>query len=97
MNRKQRRQMSKNLGIMEFQRKLPFAKKMELIRENILAGKQREEEFRLEVEQSLAKQDAEKEDQVIAGIAEAKVRTKGISLTKATTEAQKEYKKTHLR
>ena len=48
MNRNERRKMSKKLGIMSFQQKLPRNKKFELIRENIIAGKQRQIEMKEE-------------------------------------------------
>ena len=44
MNRRERRATAKRLGIMEYQRKLPIAKRFELIRENIIAGKKMHEE-----------------------------------------------------
>jgi len=45
MNRKDRRRMAKNLGIMKYQQKLPLNQKFELIRENIISGKKSHEEF----------------------------------------------------
>jgi hypothetical protein len=45
MNRKERRNTSKKLGIMQYQRNLPLKKKMSLMRENIIAGNKIHEEF----------------------------------------------------
>lgn len=45
MNRRERRKMSKKLGIMEFQQKLSRDKKFSLIAENIQTGKQSHLEF----------------------------------------------------
>ena len=54
MNRKERRQMSKRLGILQYQRQLPRNKKFELMRENIISGKKMHNEF---VEKSRIMQD----------------------------------------
>jgi hypothetical protein len=45
MNRKERRAMSKRLGIMAYQQKLPRDKKFNIIHENIISGKLMHEEF----------------------------------------------------
>jgi hypothetical protein len=45
MNRKERRQTSKRLGILQYQQKLPLKKKLALIRENIIQGKQMHQEY----------------------------------------------------
>jgi len=45
MNRRDRRSMSKRLGIAEYQRQLPRNKKFELMRENIISGKKLHNEF----------------------------------------------------
>ena len=45
MNRKERRNMSKRLGILKYQQKLPFDKKIALIRENIISGKRMHKEY----------------------------------------------------
>jgi len=45
MNRRERRKTAKRLGIMQYQKKLPRDAKFNLIRENLIAGKQTHEEF----------------------------------------------------
>jgi hypothetical protein len=73
MNRKERRRMSKRLGIMEYQRKLPRNKKFELIRENIISGRKLHEEFirksQLTQEELAAEAEVQKEYQLAAKIA----------------------------
>ena len=91
MNRRDKRHMSKRLGIMQFQMKLPRNKKFELMRENILAGKKREEEVKEEIKQQTNKFIEEKEVQIISHIAEDLAKLKNISITDAMEEARMKY------
>lgn len=59
MNRKERRRMSKRLGIMQYQNKLTRQQKFNLIRENIITGKKMHQE---NVEKNITLQE-ELEDQ----------------------------------
>jgi len=93
MNRKEKRSMSKRLGIMEFQRKLPLNKKLDLIRENIKAGKQKQQELKEELRVSLNKQEEEIESKVIYNLAIDIAKLKHISFEEATIEANEEYMK----
>jgi len=91
MNRKERRRMSKKLGIMEFQKKLPLNKKFSLVRENIIAGKQMQKELNEQLRVSLKSQEEEVESKVIHHLAENIEKTKHISPIEAIEEAKKEY------
>jgi len=88
MNRAQRRQMSKKLGIMEYQNSLPRDKKYNLMRENILAGKQRELEVKEETRIKEEEQLAEKESKALESLAKIISQTKKISLVEAINEAK---------
>jgi len=44
MNHKERRKMSKRLGILQYQQKLSRSRKFDLLRENIISGKQMHKE-----------------------------------------------------
>lgn len=93
MNRRQRRQMSKNLGIMEFQQKLPREKKFELIRQNIIEGRKIHEEF---IEKNRIEGNAlseKTESDVIYHIAEDIAKRKKIPVMDAMKEAHEEYEK----
>ena len=93
MNRKERRRMSKNLGIMQYQQKLTRAQKFNLIHENVVAGKLREREVTEEVRQDINKQLEEKETEVVYNMAEDIAKRRGIPVIDALEEAQKLYEK----
>ena len=93
MNRRERRHMSKKLGILQHQQKLPLNKRLELMRENILAGKQKEEEFKDQVERDIRKQIDQKESDIIYSIAEKIAKDKSIPLMDAMRLAEIEYRK----
>jgi hypothetical protein len=95
MNRKQRRQMSKNLGILEYQQKLPWKKKMNIVSDNIIAGKQAQMEFNEKVQQMIDEQTEKKQSEVVESLAQFIAKQKNISLIAATEEARVEYKKQH--
>ena len=81
--------MSRKLGIMQFQQKLPRAKKLEIMRENVISGKKREQEVAEETRISLEKQEQEKRSRAVSSLAEFVSKLKGISIVEATAEAQK--------
>jgi hypothetical protein len=93
MNRKDRRKMSHNLGIMQYQQKLPLNKKFELIRENIIAGKQQHAEFVAEVERQQHLTQEEKDSENIQLLAQHIAKQKSIAVIDALEEAQKTYYK----
>jgi len=93
MNRKQRRETSKRLGILQFQQKLSISKKFELMRLNIIAGKQREAEVKEEVRQEINVQLEKKESDVIYSIAEFIAKQKNIPIIDAMDEAQRMHDK----
>ena len=91
MNRRDRRRMSKKLGILQYQQKLSRSKKFELMSENILAGKKLQEETK---EKNRINQNSgieELESQQVFSIAENIAKRKGITVIDALPEAQKEY------
>jgi hypothetical protein len=91
MNRRDRRKMAHKLGILQYQQKLPFNKKFELIRENIIAGKKREIEVTVEVQrrQNLSQDERESED--IEFLAKEIAQSEKIPLIDALEKAQKQY------
>lgn len=93
MNRKDKRKMSKNLGIMSYQQKLPRNKKFELMRQNIIEGKKKQLEVKEEVRQQINKILEEKESQIIYHLAEDIAKKKQIPVIDALEEAQAEYQK----
>ena len=93
MNRREKRQLSKNLGIMEYQQKLPRNKKFELIRENIIAGKQVHKEFVEKSRVALTAQLEETESEKVFHTAEDIAEQKKIPVIDAMEEAQKQFDK----
>ena len=92
MNRRDRRKLSHNLGILQYQSKLPIDKRLNLMRENIIAGKKRQLEVKEEVRQQINKILDEKESQIIHHIAEDIAKRKQISVDDAMEEAKNELK-----
>jgi len=93
MNRRERRLTSKRLGIMQYQQKLPLKKRLNLMHENIIAGKQMERENAEAVRQSINSQMEEKESQVVYALAEGIAKRKSIPVMDAMAEAQAEFDK----
>lgn len=93
MNRKERRSMSKKLGILQYQQTLPLNKKFTLIRENILAGKQKEQEFKERINNDISNQLDQKQSDIIYHLAETMAKEKNISLIDAMEIVQSKYKK----
>lgn len=91
MNRKERRKMSKKLGIMQYQQKLSRNKKFDLIRENIILGKKMQNEAQEEIRQQDNKFIDQKESEIIFHIAEDIAKRKQIPIIDAMEEAKKEY------
>ena len=93
MNRKERRQASHRLGIMQYQQKLPLKKRLNLMRENIIAGKKREQEVAEEVRRVQNLSQDERDSENIQFLAESIAREKKIPVIDALEEAQKKYYK----
>jgi len=93
MNRKERRKMSKNLGILQYQQKLPRKSKFELIRENIIAGHKQENEFKQEVQRKLNLTQDEIDNENIQYLAEQIAKLEKIPLIDALEKAQLQYAK----
>jgi hypothetical protein len=88
MNRKERRRTSKNLGIMEYQKKLSRKEKFDLMRENIISGKEQHKQYVDEVRRQQSMTKEEKESERINVLAEQIAKSKNISLIDAVEEAQ---------
>jgi actin-related protein len=82
--------MSKKLGIMEFQSKLPLNKRLDLMRQNIEAGKQMEFQNSEESRRSIENQLIEKESIATYSRAEFIAKNQNIPLVDALDIAQKE-------
>jgi hypothetical protein len=93
MNHRERRRMSKKLGIRQYQQKLPRNKKFELLRENIIAGNKLERENAEAVRVDIQAQMEQIESQSVFSIAEVIAKRKGIAVLDAMEEAQKEINK----
>ena len=93
MNRKERRQLSRRLGIMKYQQKLPRNKKFELIAENIIAGNQQHLEFCNEVERLQSLTQEERDSENIQILAEQISKNQKIEMASAVEKAQKLYYK----
>jgi hypothetical protein len=91
MNRKDRRRTAKRLGIMQYQQKLPLKKRLELMHENVIIGKQMEKENAEKTRLDIAAQLEEKESQSVYHLAEGIASTKKIAVIDAMAEAQKEF------
>jgi hypothetical protein len=91
MNRKDRRRTSHKLGIQQYQQKLPLKKRLELLHENILYGKQMEKENAEKTKLDIAAQMEEKESQTVYHLAEDLAKIKKIPVIDAMAEAQKEF------
>lgn len=93
MNRKERRRVSKNLGILQYQQKLPRKKKFELMRENIISGHKQEAEFKQEIERRQQLTQEERDDENIQFMAKKISENEKIPLIDALEKAQKHYAK----
>lgn len=93
MNRRERRRMSKRLGIMKYQKNLPRNKRFELIKENIISGKQQHNEF-LENNRIQQNRTAEEvEADAIEFMSQYIAESQKIPLVDAIKIAQEKYKK----
>jgi hypothetical protein len=93
MNRRERRQTAKNLGILQYQQKLPRNKKFELMRENIILGHKQEKEFREEVKRRQELSEDQKDEENIQHMAKQIADKEKMSLIDALEIAQKRYAK----
>jgi 3-hydroxyacyl-CoA dehydrogenase len=91
MNRFERRKMSKKLGIMRYQQKLPRNKRFNLMYENIIEGKKIQKEVAEEVRKQTDTLIEEKTSQIITHLAEDIAKRKKIPIIDAMKEAEKEY------
>ena len=91
MNRKQKRETSHKLGILQYQQKLTRSQKFNLMRENILAGKKTEQEVKENVRQQINIQIEEKESNIINHLAEDISKMKKIPFIDAIEDAKKEF------
>lgn len=91
MNRKQRRQLSKHMGILKFQSNLPYDKKRKLISENLLDGKARHMQFEQETYNKIMTDLQEKENLIKQGII-SKLVEEGMTIEDAQIKANILYK-----
>lgn len=93
MNRRERRQVSKRLGILDYQRKLPREKRFELIAENIIAGKNTHKEFIENVRVQQNRTEEEVEAEAIQFLANQIAQSQKIPIVDAVEMAEKQYNK----
>jgi hypothetical protein len=93
MNNRDRRKMSHKLGIMQFQQKLPRHKKWEIIRENIISGKKREQEVAEEVRRQQSLSEEERESEAIELLSNQIAQQEKIPLIDAREKVIKMFKK----
>ena len=93
MNRRERRQTAKKLGITKYQKNLSRTKKFDLIRENIIAGRQKEEEMKETVRQHQSENIDQKESEAIYNLANDIAKQKKLPIIDVMAEAQIEFDK----
>ena len=93
MNRSERRKTEKMLGLSKHYKTLSRSAKFDLQAERIILGKQRQEEFKEKVRQSITEQDNAKESSLIFSLAETTAKYKKIPVADAMEEVKKEYAK----
>jgi hypothetical protein len=91
MNRRERKQTEKVLGLTKHYKTLSRSAKWDLQAERITLGKQRQEEFKETVRQSVTEQNELYESKMIDTIANTIAANKKISVTDAIEEAKQEY------
>jgi hypothetical protein len=91
MNRRETRQMSKKLGILQHKNKLPFNQRMELVRANQENGKKKQDELRESVELYKTQVAEDKESAMIYNIAEHLANVKELPVIDTMKEAKEVY------
>ena len=91
MNRRERRNVEKKLGLTKHYKTLSKTAKFDLQAERIILGKQRHEETREKIKQSLNTQDASIETTGIYTIAQTIITSKKIPIADALEEAKEIY------
>ena len=93
MNRRQRKQMEKQLGITKLKQKMTNKERFEAIRENIIAGKQMEAEMRETRRRQEENQQDKNASSRISSIATDLMINKGMDYVAAQAEAKEQYKR----
>jgi hypothetical protein len=93
MNRKERRQVEKKLGLMKQYHGMSRSEKFDMIAERIKIGKERQTETTEKIKTALEEQENNRISKQIENNAEIIARAEGISITEATEKAQEEIKK----
>jgi len=93
MNRRETRQMSKKLGILQHKNKLNFTDRMELIRANQEAGRKKQDEMKANVELYKTQVNEDKESAMIYNIAENLADRKNLPVIDVMVEAKEVYSK----
>lgn len=91
MNRKERRATEKMLGLTKHYKTLSRSAKWELQADRIKLGKERQEELKEKVNQSIQEQDDATESKIISVYADLIVKSKKLPMAEAIEEAKKEY------
>ena len=91
MNRRERRSAEKMLGLSKHYKHLSRTAKWELQADRIKLGKERQEEFIKNVNQSIQEQDEATESKTISVYADLIAKTKKVPMAEAIEEAKKEY------
>ena len=91
MNRRERKQMEKNLGLKKHYAKMTREQRFEKMRDNQENGRRLEAEMKQKVAISLQSQEDEKESNSIANLAEGIAKAKQIPFIDAMEEAKVEY------
>jgi len=93
MNRRDKRRMEKKLGITKHRNSLPLNRRMEMVRENIIAGKEKQ----LEMQEVRRLQEEGVKEEVnnsrLASIATELMISKDLSYIDALEEAKEVYKR----
>jgi hypothetical protein len=90
MNRRERRQLEKNLGLIKQYKGLSRSAKFEMVAERIKLGKERQEETKEKIRIALEEQDSQKQSKQIETVADVIVKSQKIPLIDAIELAKKE-------
>jgi hypothetical protein len=91
MNRRERKQTEKKLGLNKFYKSLPRKEKFNLMAENIKAGKKKEEELKENVRIYTQEVEEDIESKEIFTLAESIAKQKKIPVIDAINEAKERY------
>jgi hypothetical protein len=93
MNNKEKRQLEKKYGLLDYKRKLPRNKRFELIRQNIIAGNKKEQELKGEKTREENKVEDDAKTNQIASLATTLMISEGLSYIDALEKAKEQVQK----